>query len=84
MAADATCKAENCDKAIHAKGYCARHYRSWRKGKMGKPRYRTCVEEGCRKARVRRSLCLEHFNKKHARAVFRPARAPQARCAARW
>jgi hypothetical protein len=64
-----TCRAEKCDREVHAKGYCERHYRKWRRGKMGKPRYRTCVEEGCRKARARRSLCLEHFNKRHTKAV---------------
>ena len=36
---------------------------------MGKPRYRICVEEGCRKPRARKSLCTEHFEKRHAKAA---------------
>jgi hypothetical protein len=62
-----TCKAQNCDKEARAKGYCDRHYRKWRKGLMGKPRYRTCVQEGCRKPRARRSLCLDHFGQVHGK-----------------
>ena len=61
MANKGTCKAENCDKDVRAKGYCERHYRKWRKGLMGKPRHRTCLEKGCAKPRARRGLCLDHF-----------------------
>lgn len=68
MANKGTCKAEKCGKEVHAKGYCDQHYRKWRKGEMGKARYRTCTEEGCRKPRSRRSLCEEHFAKKHGKA----------------
>jgi hypothetical protein len=72
-----TCKAENCDNPVRGKGYCDRHYRKWRKGLLGKPRYKTCNEEGCRKPRVRRSLCAEHFAKKHTKtAPAEPAAAP--------
>lgn len=77
MSARGTCKVESCGKEARAKGYCDRHYRSWKKGKLGKPRYRTCVEEGCRRPRTRRSLCLEHFGKRYSRAASAPeARAP--------
>jgi hypothetical protein len=76
MSEKGICKVESCGKDARTKGYCARHYRSWKKGKLGKPRYRTCVEEGCRKARFRRSLCLEHFNKAHAKAA--PSEQPPA------
>lgn len=69
MANKGSCKAEKCDKDVHAKGYCDRHYRKWRKGLMGKPRYRTCTEEGCRKPRARQSLCADHFAKKHSKAT---------------
>jgi hypothetical protein len=56
-----TCKAEGCDKDVRGKGYCERHYRAWRRGKMGKARYTSCNAEGCRKPGTRRSLCPEHF-----------------------
>jgi len=75
MANKGTCKAQNCEKEVRAKGYCDRHYRSWRKGKLGKPRYTVCTEEGCRKPRSRRSLCAEHFAKKHGKAAAAAAAA---------
>jgi hypothetical protein len=66
-AADAACKAEKCDKSIRAKGYCDRHYRAWRKGKLGKPRHPSCNETGCGKAPLRRGLCPEHFGKHYGK-----------------
>jgi hypothetical protein len=77
MGSKGTCKADTCDKEVRAKGYCDRHYRRWRKGAMGKPRHRSCNESGCGKAPVRRGLCLDHFNKKHAKAEA-PAAAGEA------
>jgi len=56
---ESTCKAADCDKTVRAKGYCDRHYRSWRKGKMGKPRHPSCNEAGCGKAPLRRGLCAD-------------------------
>lgn len=68
MAETSTCKAASCDKAVRAKGYCDRHYRAWRKGKLGKPRHRSCNESGCGKAPCRRGLCPEHFGKHYGKA----------------
>lgn len=67
MSNKGTCKAQNCDKDVRAKGYCDRHYSQWRKGKMGKPRHTTCHTEGCTKARSRRGLCVEHFQKEYGK-----------------
>ena len=79
MANKGTCKATGCDKEVQAKGYCPKHYRSWRKGKMPKPRHRACNAEGCHKACVRRGLCAEHFAKEYAgKAKAAPAEAPAA------
>lgn len=61
------CKSEGCGKDVRAKGYCDRHYRQWRKGKLPKPRYQTCNAEGCRKARSRRGYCEEHYAKEYAK-----------------
>jgi len=72
MSNKGTCKAEQCEKDVRAKGYCDRHYRKWRKGLLSKARYRTCVEEGCRKPRSRRSLCEEHHAKKFTKAAATP------------
>jgi hypothetical protein len=63
-----TCKAEGCSKDVQAKGYCLRHYRQWRKGTLGKPRYKTCNAEGCRKPMQRRGLCSEHFSKEYGKS----------------
>lgn len=74
-----TCKAASCDKGVRAKGYCDRHYRSWRKGKMGKPRHRSCNEKGCGKAPIRRGLCADHFAKQYSKAAAeRPAEPASA------
>lgn len=61
MGSRGTCKFEGCDKDVRGKGYCERHYRAWRRGKLGKARYRSCNAEGCNKPSVQRALCEEHF-----------------------
>ena len=79
MASKGNCKAKECGKEVRAKGYCERHYRQWRKGKLGKPRYGACNAESCRKPRVRRGLCAEHFAKEHpgkSKAAEAAAEAP--------
>lgn len=72
MANKGTCKATGCEKDVQAKGYCPRHYRQWRKGKLGKPRYNVCNTEGCRKPRLRRGLCAEHFAKGYSGSKTAP------------
>ena len=63
MANKGTCKAEACQKDVVGKGYCSRHYKLWREGKLPKARYKTCTKEGCRKPRAAGSLCAEHAAK---------------------
>ena len=67
MANKGSCKSAECGKDVRAKGYCDRHYRQWRKGKLAKPRYTTCHAEGCHKPRERRGLCAEHFAKEYGK-----------------
>ena len=56
------CKHERCGKPANGgKGYCARHYAAWRRGKLPKARYKLCQAEGCRKPMVNRGRCEEHF-----------------------
>ncbi len=57
------CKHEGCEAPAAGKGYCARHYRKWRRGELPKPRYKICTVEGCRKPRSVRSKCAEHAAK---------------------
>lgn len=76
-----TCKGDGCSKEVRAKGYCDRHYRQWRKGKLPKARYSTCNAENCRKPRSRRGLCEEHYAKEYAKkggTAATPAAAPEA------
>ena len=55
------CKHTDCSRpADGGKGYCARHYASWKRGALPKARYKTCRVEGCRKAVVARGRCAEH------------------------
>ena len=55
------CKFEGCGKpATGGKGYCARHYATWKRGKLPKARFKTCRVAGCRKRIVTRGRCQEH------------------------
>ncbi len=75
-----TCKMSGCEKDVQAKGYCPRHYRQWKKGKLPKPRHATCNAEGCHKPRTRRGLCSDHFAKEYGKSktAESPATAPPA------
>jgi len=78
MADTINCKATSCDKPVRAKGYCDRHYRAWRKGKLGKPRHRSCNEAACGKAPLRRGLCADHFAKQYGKAAAATAEGAPA------
>jgi hypothetical protein len=60
MGSKGTCKAAGCDKDVRGKGYCERHYRAWKRGKMPKARFRRCNAEGCTKPATMRHLCETH------------------------
>jgi hypothetical protein len=76
MGSKGTCKAEACEKDVVGKGYCARHYKSWKQGELPKGRYKTCKTDGCRKRQVNAAHCEEHQKVKPAAAA--PAEAPAA------
>jgi hypothetical protein len=69
MANEATCKANDCNREVIARGYCRKHFRLWKAGEMPKPRYKTCTSEKCHKPRFRASLCEEHWTAKHGKAT---------------
>ena len=49
---------------MRARGYCRKHFISWRRGDLGKKhQYKICSKEGCRKPRVLGGLCGEHSGK---------------------
>ncbi|TMB56332.1 MAG: vegetative protein [Deltaproteobacteria bacterium] len=57
-----SCKHEGCEKPSDGgKGYCARHYAAWKRGRLPKARYKSCRIEGCRKPVTGRGRCAEHF-----------------------
>ena len=60
--AEQSCKIEGCSRPYRAKGYCRVHYQQWRKGTLGKARYKICTQENCRKPMYRRGMCEEHYN----------------------
>lgn len=71
----ANCKHEGCSKtASGGKGYCARHFASWKRGQLPKARYKTCRVEGCRKKMADRGRCEEHYTRDFPGK--RPAEAP--------
>ena len=51
MANAETCKDNDCNREVIAKGYCRKHYRLWKAGEMPHPRYKICTFEKCRKPR---------------------------------
>jgi hypothetical protein len=64
------CREKDCKHHYKAKGYCVKHYRLWRQGKLGKKqRYKTCGKEGCHKPMVLRGLCAEHSKPAEAAAA---------------
>ena len=76
------CKHEGCKRPSDGgKGYCARHYAAWKRGKLPKARYTTCRVEGCRKPTAARGRCAEHFARDYPgkqAAVGREGSAPAA------
>ncbi|HKY63589.1 MAG TPA: hypothetical protein VJR29_09230 [bacterium] len=72
------CKSKDCQRPYRAKGYCNVHYKQWRQGGLGKPRYKTCSNESCKKPMGKRGLCDAHYeawlkSRKGAAAEAAPA-----------
>jgi hypothetical protein len=68
------CCVAKCKQPVRAKGYCRKHYISWRRGKVGsKFRYKICSKEGCRKKAVLAGRCAEHKKGAEAAAAAAPA-----------
>lgn len=61
MKKNETCKVENCNQPVKARGYCRKHYRKWRHGEFGGTRYKTCTAEGCLKPRFAKGYCEDHY-----------------------
>jgi hypothetical protein len=79
MANKGNCKVDACGKDVVGKGYCARHYKMWRQGKMPKARYDTCVAPECRAKAVNKMRCEKHQKvQPAAEAAATPAAAPAA------
>jgi hypothetical protein len=80
MASKGTCKLDGCEGEVRGKGYCDRHYRAWRRGKLPKPRYSSCNKADCFKPIHLRGLCAEHFQATYVKAKpvepETPAEAP--------
>lgn len=68
MGSKGTCKLDGCEQDVRGKGYCDRHYRAWRRGKLPKARYRSCNKDDCHKPVEQRGLCAEHFQAEYAKA----------------
>lgn len=60
MAEEKACQVEKCKRAYRAKGFCNVHYKKWRRGELGKKRYKTCHGEGCLKPVFKSGLCESH------------------------
>jgi hypothetical protein len=68
------CQAAKCKQPVRAKGYCRKHYMSWRRGKVGaKHRYNTCSKAECRKPAIAGGRCAEHTKGKAKAGEAAPA-----------
>lgn len=59
------CNVSECDLDFHARGYCVKHYVTWKR--HGDPLYmrpdRICSIEGCGKPHMGRGYCKSHYDK---------------------
>jgi len=76
MGSKGTCKLDGCEKDVRGKGYCDRHYRAWRRGKLPKPRYSSCNTADCHKPIHLRGVCAEHFQATYVKTKPAQAQAP--------
>lgn len=51
-----TCEIDGCTNKSKARGYCPKHYQSWRRSNFG-----TCSIDGCENTEHARSLCKSHY-----------------------
>ncbi len=71
------CKVEGCKGPYRARGYCRVHYQKWRRGKLPRPRFKTCnhgvnklkrgEKKECLQPVFRRGLCEEHYQAKYGK-----------------
>ncbi|MBI4402818.1 MAG: hypothetical protein HY537_01580 [Deltaproteobacteria bacterium] len=68
------CRVGSCKRAYRAKGYCASHYRKWRRGEYGKARYKICHAMDCRRAMVqnRHGYCDDHYQNFYVKGIKTP------------
>lgn len=59
------CKVKDCKRPYRSKGYCAIHFKKWRRGELEgakKGRYRICSEENCKKPTFKKGYCEQHYS----------------------
>ncbi len=68
-----TCSEQGCEGMHHARGWCARHYKRWRK--WGDPNIQSdpqispsrCSLPSCQEPHYARGWCLSHYYRQHRR-----------------
>jgi hypothetical protein len=64
------CIEDGCDKPVHGRGRCKRHYAAWRRNERADgPR---CVLDGCDRPAIGKGLCMTHYT--YQRLYGRPQR----------
>lgn len=63
--AEATCSVDWCERRIHAKAYCQRHYIQWRKTGSPLPTRapKPCTVDTCRKPAKGHGMCAMHYSR---------------------
>lgn len=58
------CMIVNCDRRVHAKGWCVKHYNMNRVGGN------RCVTDGCERPVAGQGLCSKHYWAKHGKRTY--------------
>lgn len=58
---DRTCTEDGCERQIHARQLCTRHYSRWLKGRNANKPRPECSIEGCRRPSWSRGWCQSHY-----------------------
>lgn len=79
------CKSDGCKLKYRAKGFCRKHYKKWRRGELGKTRYRACTQNDCFRpmSENRHGYCEEHYIQRYVKKIApAPVEAPAEETAA--
>ena len=70
-----TCADPGCNRPVHAKGLCQKHYDAMRKSSAGK-RQKACSVPGCNGEHHAQGFCQKHYDQRRKKTRKVPCRVP--------